>query len=260
MADLMKKSSGTYSALAETYGDFKVPAVRVKIGGTQYSSVTAKETKKGKMLLIEKVDTYLCHDEGSSVSVVVGDAYDLEGSKFRETVSLGDTMQVEVGYGSVFHEIFSGFVGEIQFEYYGTDQQIRITGFDAIYLMSQNFSSNYYTEKKYSDIINAIIGNYSNVLKKGTIDSSNEQPRAFMSCQGMSDYRYICDVLCPLAGKEFYIFDGKAYFQAIDKREKSQSVSLKLGQSLFDFSITSAYANFEIQVSNAVGTRGERSV
>lgn len=260
MADLMKCGTADYKALAQTYGNFRVPAVRVTIGTTLYSTVTAKETKRGKMLLIHEMNAWLYHDEGTSVSILVGDVYDLEASRFKETAILGEKMQVEIGYGSVFQQIFTGYVGEIQYQYSGTDQYVRITGFDAVTLMSQNYTARYYLEKKYADVVSEIIGNYRTILASGTIDAAGEQPRPVLSCRDMSDYDYIHDILCPLAGKEFYIFNGKAYFQAVKDRNQTPTIQLKLGRSLYDFRLTASYANLEINVGGCAGADSEKKV
>lgn len=248
MSDLMESEKTDYTKLAEKYGNFQVPAARVTIGTAKYSTVTAKETKRRKMLLIYQLDARLYHLEGTSVSILVGDVYDLEASKFKETAILGEKMVVEIGYGSIFQQIFTGYVGEIQFQYMGTKQYVRITGFDAVALMTQNSSARYYLKKKYSDVVNEIIGEYGTILSIGTIDSSNEKPQDVLSCGNLNDYSYIKNVLCPLAGKEFYIFDGKAYFKTVKKRNQTPIIQLKLGRSLLDFRMTSSYANIEISV------------
>ena len=245
MADLMNSSKTDFRKLAKTYNDFLVPAVKVKIGSNSYNSVTSKETKSGSGMIIDAVEAFLYHDEGSSVKVTVKDVYDREGSHFKNIASLGEKMSVEIGYGSTFSQIFSGFVGEIQYQYRGTRQYIRITGFDAVTLMAQNIRSRFYQKSKYSDIVSQIIKDYSSVLKAETIDSSGEQQQEVISGSCMSDYEYICNVLCPAAAKEFYIFNGKAYFQAVSKRNQTASVELMLGKGLYDFSLTSAYANLE---------------
>lgn len=260
MSDLMKSETVNYKKLAENYNNFQVPAVRVKIGTAQYSTVTSKETKKGKMMLIHEMNAMLYHNEGSSVSILIDDVYELESSRFKEIVILGEKIQVEIGYGSKFHQIFVGYVGEIQYQFFGNNQYIRITGFDTIALMTQNYKSRCYSKKKYSDVISEIVGNYNNILSVGKIDASGEQPQPVLSCRDINDYDYICDVLCPHAGKEFYIFNGKAYFQAVNDRCQTPSVTFKLGRGLFDFQITSAYANLEINVNGLAGMDLEKKI
>lgn len=257
MGDLMKAGTVDYKTLGSKYNNFMVPAVRVNIGGSSYSSVTGKESKKGSMLVIYEAEANLYHWEGSSVTITVGDAYDLKGSRFKELASLGETMSVEVGYNSTFSEIFKGFVGEITSEFRGTQQCVRITGYDAVSLMRQHQASRFYTKKKYSDIVNEIIGRYSGILSAETVETTGEEKQDFISGRCMDDFEYLHNVLCPLAGKEFYIFDGKAYFQAISKRNKTPSVEFKLGKGLYDFRMTEAYANLEVSVRGITGAQGE---
>jgi len=245
MADLMNSSKTDFRKLAKTYDDFLVPAVKVKIGSTSYNSVTSKETKSGSGMIIDTLEAFLYHDEGSSVKLTITDVYDKQGSHFKNIASLGEKICVEIGYGSVFSQIFSGFVGEIQYQYRNTKQYIRITGFDAVTLMAQNIRSRFYQKAKYSGVVSQIIKDYSSILGTGNIDASGEQQQPVISGNCMSDYDYICDVLCPAAAKEFFLFNGKAYFQPISKRNQTASVELMLGKGLYDFSLTSAYANLE---------------
>jgi len=260
MADLIQCKTFDYKKLAETYGDFRVPAVRVKIGTKQYNSATAKGTQGGESMIIYQADAWLYHAEGSSVSILFGNVYDLEASKFQETAFLGEKMKVEIGYGSTFQQIFTGYVGEIQFQFLGVRQFVRITGFDAVTMMSQNYNSQYYQKKKYSDVVSQIIGNYRSILASGKIDSAGEQPQPVISCCDINDYAYIRDIICPLAGKEFYIFDGKAYFQKVKNRNQTPTIQLKLGQSLYDFQMTSSYANLEIMVNSCVGADSDKKI
>ena len=48
MSDLISCETMNFSKLALTYDDFLVPAVKVTIGSTSYSSGIVKETKNGK--------------------------------------------------------------------------------------------------------------------------------------------------------------------------------------------------------------------
>ena len=259
MSDLMTGGTQNYKKLASNYDDFLVPAVRVTIGSSTYSSVTGKETKKGSTLLITEAEANLYHSEGSSVSITIEDVYDLTASRFKEVASLGESMKLEIGYGSKFCEVFKGFVGEIKSDFSGTKQFIRVTGFDAIALMRSHQSSRLFSHKKYSDIVNEIIGRYSGILSVGKLENDGEKQQDFISGRTMDDYTYLMDELCPLAGKEFFIFDGKAYFQRTSKRNKTPSVELKLGKALNDFRITEAYANLEIAVRGITGAQGEKT-
>lgn len=258
MGDLMNSSTLDFKKLASQYSDFRVPAVRVKIGSSSYSSVTGKESKKGSSLVIHEAEANLYHNEGSTVSVTVGDAYDLKGSRFKELATLGETMSVEFGYGSKFCEVFKGFVGEITCEFRGTRQFVKITGFDAVALMRMHKESRFFMKKKYSDIVKEIVGRYSGILSTGKVESTGEEKQDFISGRCLDDYSYLQEVLCPLAGKEFFIFDGKAYFQPISKRNQTPSVELKLGKGLNDFQMTEAYANLAVSVRGITGAQGDK--
>ncbi|MBQ8515483.1 MAG: hypothetical protein IJ496_08800 [Ruminococcus sp.] len=249
MSDLMRSAKADYKALAERYDQFRVPAARVTIDGKQFSTVTAKSSRSGSTMLIADVEADLYHEEASTVRIVLTDVYNREGSSFQEAAALGSSCKVEIGYGSVFHEIFSGYVGELQYRYRETQQEICITAFDAVTLMSQNYRSLYYTEKKCSDVLKTILSDYSKIASIGTVDASGEQKHPVLSCHGRSDYAYIREILCPYAGKEFYIFNGKAYFQPVKDRNKTPCITLQLGRSLFDFSLTAGYGNIEISAS-----------
>lgn len=258
MSSLMSGSTQTYKQLASKYDDFLVPAVRIKIGQTAYSSVTGKETKKGSSLVITAAEANLCHSEGSSVSVTIEDVYDLKGSRFKSVASLGEKFSMEIGYGSSFCEIFQGYVGEITSDFSGAKQSVRITGFDAVALMRLHQVSRFFMKKKYSDIVREIIGRYSGILSTGNVESTGEEVQDYISGRTLDDYTYISDVICPMAGKEFFIFDGKGYFQPISKRNKTPSVELKLGKGLNDFRMTEAYANLEIAVRGITGAQGDK--
>ncbi|MBQ8687320.1 MAG: hypothetical protein IJ512_02075 [Ruminococcus sp.] len=260
MADLMKCAKADYKILAERYDQFRVPAARVTIDGRQFSTVTAKLSSGSGALLIQSLEADLYHEEASCVRIVLTDVYDREGSSFQDAASLGSSCKAEIGYGSVFHEIFSGYVGEVQYRYRETLQEISITAFDAITLMSLHYRSLYYTEKKCSDVLKTILSDYSKILSIGKVDASGDQEFPVLSCHGRSDFAYIREILCPYAGKEFYIFNGKAYFQPVKDRNQTPCIALQLGRSLFDFSLTAGYGNIEISAAGFSRTDHETAV
>lgn len=255
MSDLMSCETMNFSKLASTYDDFLVPAVKVTIGSTSYSSGIVKETKNGNILVITAVEANLYHSEGSSVSVTIEDAYDLAARCFKSVATLGESMTLEIGYGTKLRVVFKGFVGEITSDFNGTKHSIRVIGFDAVVLMRSHQASRLFSHKKYSEIVKEIIARYSGILTVERIESDGEKKQDCISGRAMDDYTYLMDVLCPLAGKEFFIFNGKAYFQRTSKRNKTPSVEFDLGKGLNDFRMTEAYANIEIAVRGITGAQ-----
>ncbi len=242
MSDLIKMSTASYKDLAEKYDSFRTHAASVKIGEVTYKTITAGADGG---VVVNRIEAELHRNEPSMVRITLGNVYDKEQSCFSDAVSLGDVCTVEIGYLSTLHSIFKGYVGEIQYEY-SSRPEITIQAFDAMTLMSQSFRSRYYSEMKCSDIVKELISPYKKILSEDSFDDSDETELALISLHGKSDSEIIRDVLCPYANKEFFIFNGKAGFLPVSSRDQSSTVELKLGVSLFDLRLMSAYGNIKV--------------
>lgn len=244
MSDLMKIPTASYKELSEKYDSFRTHAASVKIGDTVYKTITAGSDGGA---YVKRIEAELHRNEPSMVRITLGNVYDREQSSFSDAVSLGDVCKVEIGYLSSLFPIFTGYVGEMGFEF-SSEPEITFRAFDAMTLMSQSFRSRYYSGMKCSDIVKELISPYRKILSADSFDDSDETELPVISVHGKSDAEYIKEVLCPRVNKEFFIFNGKAGFMPISSREQTPTVELKLGVSLFDLRVMCAYGNITTSV------------
>jgi len=232
---------GTYSyaALVGKYGQFRVPACKLKVDGRELSGIG-----------IERVEATLSLEGASAVSFDVAGAYDLKQSGFRKEVKdrlkLGSRVSLSLGYGSSLTEIFQGYISGVGVQF--SDLPVlSITAMDVRRLMMEGTSREVvHTVTSYSAAFEEVMQRYSALCSSREVDATDKN-EITQIVQQTSDYDFVAGNLSRKANREFFVLDGKAYFRKKGK-VKAPVVTLTWGESLLSFSRNSFYQNLKITV------------
>jgi|LSQX01.3.fsa_nt_gb hypothetical protein len=243
MGDLM---SGTCShkVLANKYGNFLVPAYKIKVNGTDV--VTTMK------LDVEEMVIALSLNAASSTVIKFANLYDEESSSFKSDVKdkfkLGTIVEIEVGYLSETTMVFKGYVAGLGAEF---DEYPLLTVqlLDARRLMMASGKKQLLHEvKNYSDAFNTVMSSYSKLCTPvvDSTDDNLENPLA----QTTNDYNFVTRELIQKgkAPREFFILGDKVYFRKPAK-VTSPIMKVKYGRELLTFSMMSSYLDMKVVVS-----------
>ena len=232
---------GTYSYadLVRRYGQFRVPACKLKVDGREVSGVG-----------IEQVEATLALEGSSAVSFRVAGAYDRKKSGFRSEVKarlkLGARVSLSLGYGSRLTEVFQGYIGSVEMEF-ADEPTLSVTAMDVRRLMMEGSKREVvHTLTSYSAVFQEVMRNYS-ALCPGTEVDATKSGEISRIAQRTSDYNFVVANLAKKAEREFFVLNDKAYFREKGK-VKSPVVTLRWGESLFSFSRRASYQNLKITV------------
>lgn len=242
--DLM---TGTYSyeVLKKKYGNFAVPAARVKIGGSEILSM--------KGILLERIQVHLSLQTAGSAEITLTSLYNYQNRSFDSSVKsktiLGKEVQVELGYGSSTVMIFKGFLASVRVEFDVEDGiTYHITALDARRLMmSDNSHARVYEVKNYSDAVKTVLKRYSR-LCTAKVDATSDSLTTPVFQRG-SDYDFIVNDLIGSgkADREFFIVADKVYFRKT-KSTSTPVLSLGITSGLRHFSREAFYLNQKVLV------------
>ena len=241
MADLMK-GSYTYEELANKYGNFFVPAVRLYVNGKEVSQDITRH--------ITAVQVSLSLSAAGAAVVHFAGIYDRQKRTFDSDVKskfkLGTIVEVGLGYGSEVTKVLKGFVALLRADFQ-EDPGIAVTIMDVRRLMmTSGVSEVLHEAKNYSDVVKKILQDYSKLCKP-EIDATNDKLEDPVS-QKATDYDFIAGDLARRCGREFFVLGDKAYFRK-PRKETSSVMKLEYGKDLLSFRSESSYLDLQIQVS-----------
>ena len=152
MADLMK-GSYTYEELANKYGNFFVPAVRLYVNGKEVSQDVTRH--------ITAVQVSLSLSAAGAAVVHFAGIYDRQKRTFDSDVKskfkLGTIVEVGLGYGSEVTKVLKGFVALLRADFQ-EDPGIVVTIMDVRRLMmTSGVSEVLHEAKNYSDVVKKIL-------------------------------------------------------------------------------------------------------
>lgn len=247
----LMEDKNEYSSLNEKYQNFRVPAVKIKIGGTQIIGQSG--------IHIGQVQVKLSLRAAGSASFTLHSAYDYKNSSFSSAVKSravpGKIVEVELGYGSKTTLVFKGFIASVGIQFDMEDGiSFQITALDARRLMmTDNKPYLEYRGSEYSaytKIVEKIMKRYSALCRlkcEGISGDSLDKDAAV--CQKESDYDFIVGSLIG-TGKvdgEFFIVADQAYFRK-PGANKTPMITLGIGSGLKSFERTAVYLNRTIEV------------
>jgi Phage late control gene D protein (GPD). len=243
MGDLM---SGFYSnkVLSNKYGNFLVPAYKIKISGTDLVATM-------KLSVAEMVIT-LSLNAASSAIIKFANLYDEESHSFDSSVKgkfkLGTVTEIEIGYLSTTTMVFKGYVAGLGVEF---DEYPLLTVqlMDARRLMMASGKKHLLHDvKNYSDAFTTVMNNYSRLCSP-VVDATNDNLVKPLS-QTTNDYNFVTKELIEKgkAPREFFILGDKAYFREPAKNS-SAIMNVQYGRELLTFSMMSGYLDMKVVVS-----------
>lgn len=242
MADLM---TGTYSfdTLKNKYGDFQIPLIKVLAKGCDLAADM-------KLSIVDMKVVLSLNHVGMAVLRIDG-LYDAENHSFDKKVkqkfTLGEIMEIELGYLSASVNIFKGYVAMVGADF-GDSQILVVTLMDVRRLMM--VSGNTYAMHEvvnYSDVFRNIMGRYSKLCTPEIDDTDDhlEQPVS----QTRNDYVFVTEDLIG-AGKvnrEFFVLADKVYFRKL-RTSKQPVMTLEYGRELLTLRAWEEYQDIQAQV------------
>lgn len=234
----------TYDALANKYGNFHVPAIRLYING--------KEVAQDMSLNVLSAEISLSLSAASMAVIRMDAHYNREKRSFdsgiKSKFKLGTIVEVGIGYGSEVKKVLKGFVAFLGAEFLEYPCLV-ITIMDVRRLMMQSGVHHVLHDvKNYSDAVKKILGDYSK-LCKAEIDPTKDNLEVPLS-QNSTDYDFIARELTASGrtGREFFVLADTAYFRK-PRKETRPIMKLEYGRELLQFQMESSYNNLKIEVS-----------
>lgn len=242
MANLMT-GTAKYSSLENQYGNFVVPAMKIKLNGSDLVS-------KNDLTVIEMTVTLSLESAGMAV-FKIADAYDVEQHSFQSKVKnlfkLGMVIEIELGYLSSTTAVFKGYVAGIGTEF-GDTPLLVVKLMDARKLMmTSGIRKQLYDDKNYSDVFKKVMGRYSKLCSIEADDTTDNLTAPIS--QNSSDYHFVRNELLKKgkSEREFFILYDKAYFRK-PRSSKTPIMSVTLGRELIRLSTMADYLDTEIEV------------
>lgn len=235
-------STVSMSSLASKYKDFLVPAMKVKVGGTDIVG--------NSDYVVESVDVTLSAEASSAASIRLAGVYDPKKSSFVGDVSsdfiLGELVEVEMGYGSSVSSLFYGYVDEINYEL-SESPTVSVTAVDFRKAMMGSRKSNIsHAVKSYSDAFNEVIKKYKSAYKKTSVDNTDQLEIECMIQNG-NDYDFVSKELCKKGNRNFFVHAGTVYFKEISA-DLFDTVELEWGKDIFSFQRRASFQDVVIRI------------
>lgn len=235
-------STVTMSSLASKYKDFMVPALKVKVAGT--------EVIPNSDYTVESVEVTLSKDAASAASIKLTNVYDLKKRSFTSDASsdfiLGELVEIEMGYGSSLTSLFYGYVEEINYEL-SDSPSIHVMAVDVRRIMMGSKKSNIaHQVTSYSDAFNEVIKKYKAAYKSTDVDKTDKLE---VECiiQNGSDYHFIKEELCKKGDRDFFVHAGKVYFKKTTE-EIFKTVEMEWAKDLISFQRRASFQDTVVRV------------
>lgn len=234
----------SYGALASSYGQFKAPSARVKLG--------EQDVVKNLGCRLQSVSVKLSRQEPCEADIEIWDCYNMEAhsidSGLKSNISPGEKIEVELGYQSSLKKIFSGYIAAVTLDMTVQDACIiHIQAKDVIALLRENTRCRIFKGSRISAVFSELMEDYSWICQ-ASASSTPKLDKEGAWWQRGSDYDFIVKELVGLHNPdyEFYVEAGTAYLKK--KEEAAAAVSLKPGNGIEDFHITWNYLYKKIRV------------
>lgn len=242
MADLMKDTYD-YQSLANKYGNFRRPAVKIFINGTDILT--------SQKLFLEEISVVLSLESAGSAQFKIDNIYDVESRSFKSGIvdkfKPGTIVEIAIGYFSSTTKIMKGFVYMLGAEF-GRKNLLVVTVMDVRKLMMIGGSHHVlHSVKNYSDIFKNIMSSYSKLCSP-EVSATDDKLEAPVSQTG-TDYDFVMEELVKKgkSDREFFVVGDKAYFREQPK-SGTPLLSMEYGRELLELQMDYSYLDMEIQV------------
>ena len=243
MADLMTDTYD-YNSLANKYGNFHLPAVKLMVGGTDILST--------QNLILTELSVVLSMTTASSAQFKIANIYNKKNRSFKSGIAdkfkPGTIVEIFLGYYSSVIKVLKGFVYMLGAEF-GELNQLVVTVMDVRKLMMISGTKHLlHDAKNYSDVFKTIMSAYSKLCAVQA-DATSDKLEAPVSQVG-TDYDFVMEELVRRGkcGREFFVVADKAYLR---KRPTGGSpiMQLEFGRELLELQMDYRYLDLEIEVN-----------
>lgn len=240
MTDLMKDSY-SYDDLANKYGNFRLPAAKIFLNGTDIISSMG--------LCLNEISVVLSASSASSARFKIGDIYDREKRSFDSQVvdkfKPGTIVEIGLGYYSSILKIMKGFVYMLGADF-GEKSFLVVTVMDVRKLMMISGTKQLLHDvKNYSDAFKTVMSPYSKLctVKTETTDDKLTKPVSQIG----TDYDFVEKELIGRSNREFLVVGDTAYFR---ERPKTGSpvIQAEYGRELLKLEMDYSYLDLKIEV------------
>lgn len=234
----------SYSLLSAKYGNFIVPALKIKVDG--------EDLVKNQGLMIEELQVRLSLTAAGSAVFKIAGIYEEKSHSFQGNVKTklkpGTVVEVETGYLSSTQKVFKGYVAMLGAEF-GEVPRLVVTLMDARRLMmTSGKKSVLHNVKNYSDAVKKVLGDYSK-LCSSSVDATDDALTRPVS-QTTNDYDFITRELIHRgrADREFFIIGDKVYFRT-PKKISLPMMTVRYGRELQSLNVNFAYLDLKVEVT-----------
>ncbi len=235
--------SSSYRLLESQYGNFIIPALKIKVNGS--------DVIKTMGLVVDQIQVTLSIKLAGMTVFKVAGVYQEKNHSFHSGVKdkfkPGTIVEVELGYLSSTQKVFKGYVAMVGAEF-GDSPLFVVTLMDARRLMMTSGKKQVLHDvKNYSDAVREVLSGYSKLCSP-VIDSTSDKLEKPLS-QTTNDFDFITKELIHTGktDREFFIVADKAYFR---KPQSSRLPMLKMvyGRELQNLKVDFAYLDLEVDV------------
>lgn len=240
MSDIVMDDGGyTFEELEQRYAGFLTPAFQIMVNG--------KDIVRESGVAVTRVTVQTTVEpKADSFTFVVANAFDLETREFKwldEYFSLGNYVEIRLGYLDRLETVFYGIITAVRFDYpAGGAMRLIIMGMDISFLMMKGIHSASWKNKKHSEVVREIGSRY---VDKFVIDDTNEVIGTVVQ-NALEDFHFITG-LAEENNFDFFIVGRTLYFRK-PLKDKKPVITLSLGTSLRSFSSELNLANQVSQV------------
>ncbi len=242
MADPMT-ATAEFSALENKYGNFIVPAMKIKINGMDVISQLG--------LTISEMQVKLSLEGASMVIIKIADAYDVKShsfdSKIKNNFKLGSIVEIELGYLSSTSAVFKGYVAGLGAEM-GESPKLLVKLMDVRKLMmTSGVKRILFEDENYSDVFKKVLGDYSKLCSV-ECEATSDKLTSPIS-QSTNDYNFVKNELIKKgkSEREFFVLLDKAYFRTPGKN-KTPIMKVQFGRELLEFTMMGDYLDTKVKV------------
>lgn len=243
-------AGGTLKTAAPAGGQVRVPAVEVKLGGSDAAEALGCS--------IQKVSVMLSAQEASQAEIVLWDCYDIKSHSLsaglKSGLELGAKVEVAMGYQSDLSTVFCGYMESVSLDMTEEDAYVLgVRAFDVIKLLKENVRCRIWKGTSHSDLVSEILDDYSWLCGK-EVGSTAQLEAEEDWWQQESDYDFIANELAGVHNPDykFYASDGTVYFKK--QAEEGPVMTLEPGDGITDFHASWHYVNQMIKIHGISGT------
>ncbi|WP_028611981.1 phage late control D family protein [Paenibacillus harenae] len=219
--------ASSFDSLEQKYGHFNAPEADVLIEG---------QLARQSDMAIDWVDVELSTDAQADVArFSISNGYIWSESRMQwigSTITVGKKLQVKLGYADKKSLVFDGIITGYTLDYPSNGSPaIIVTAMDRSFLMMKTSHSKVWNQKKDSDVVRQIAGEYG---LSAEIDDTTVTKKTIEQI-GISDYHFIRSLAIE-NDRLFYVDGTKLYFKK-PKTSGSPLITLKYGKNLVQFTL-----------------------